>query len=416
MLRTSRFLRAICLLLTLLCLAACGGDPVDPADSTTDGTNAPATPGPAITTETPATTVPPAPQTTAPASTTTAVPARPAIEASGKFSSETGSNLEIHIDWSVISSTDTTATIRAEAYLTHYSIWVSARNNGTLKIGNSSQTFSTEAITYDGKAKQFQPLATAIVDVPLREDGTATVEISASWPFWGSYSGIKIDHLTCGGKVTVGGTPAPETTAAPATTTAPATTAAPETPAAPEPSSSSLITELGSSILYQTDLFIDRSPTHFNSVALVRSTAELARLLEAHPACTDATCSAIVAQLSAHDDTYFREHALLLIPMGNRCTTAAPVEIFDVRTDDGTVYVHVRDIAPSRDSAQNDTTRFYLLIAQLPADAPADRTICVVQHGLYYTDSGRYERDYLKDEGTDTAPTIRAYQIAAITP
>ena len=414
MLYHPRFLRVLCLVLTLLCLAGCGKDTIDPVGGTTDGTDTPATPGPAVTTEAPETTAAPA-TTAAPEPATTAAPARPAIEASGKFSSETGSNLEIHIDWSVIASTDTTATIRAEAYLTHYSIWVSARNNGTLKIGNSSQTFSTEAITYDGKAKQTQPLAIATVDVPLGDDGTATVEISVSWPFWGSYSGIKIDHLTCGGTVTVGGTPAPETTATPATTAVPATTAAPETTAA-NAAENAPITELGSSILYRADLFLDRSPAHFNSVTLVRSTAELTRLLGAHPACTDATCAAIVARLSACDDTYFAEHALLLIPMGNRCTTAAPVEIFDIRIDDGAIYVHIRDISPARDSAQNSATRFYLLAAEIPAAAPAERTICVVQHGLYYTDSGRYERDFLRDEGTDTPPTVRAYQIAAITP
>lgn len=415
MLHHPRFLRVLCLVLTLLCLAGCGKDTIDPVEGNTDGTDTPATPGPAVTTAAPAATAPPAPQTTAPAPATTTMPSRPAIEASGKFSSETGSNLEIHIDWAVISSTDTTATIRAEAYLTHYSIWVSARNNGTLKIGNSSQTFSTEAITYDGKAKQTQPLATATVDVPLQEDGTATVEISVSWPFWGSYSGIKIDHLTCGGKVTVGGTPVPETTAAPATTAAPVTTATPET-AAPNTAENTLVTELGSSIRYRTDLFLDRSPAHFNSVTLVRSNAELTRLLEAHPTCTDATCTAIVNQLSTCDDAYFREHALLLIPMGNRCTTASPVEIFDIRTDDGTMYVHIRDISPSRNSTQNAATRFYLLAARIPVDAPAERTVCVVQHGLYYTDSGRYERDFMRDEGNDTPPTVRAYQIAAITP
>lgn len=409
------FLRVLCLALTLLCLAGCGKDTVDPVGGTTDGTDTPATPGPAVTTEAPVTTETPPPQTTAPTPATTAAPARPAIEASGSFSSETGSNLEIHIDWSVISSSDTTATIRAEAFLTYYSIWVSARNNGTLKIGNSSQTFSTEAITYDGKARQTQPLATAIVDVPLGDDGTATVEISVSWPFWGSYSGVKIDHLTCGGKVTVGGSPAPETSAAPASTEAPATTAAPET-TAENAVENAPITELGSSILYRADLFLDRAPAHFNSVTLVRSAAELTRLLEAHPTCTDATCADIVTALSACDDAYFSEHAILLIPMGNRCTTASPVEIFDIRTDDGTVYVHIRDIAPARDSAQNASTRFYLLAAEIPADAPAERTVCVVQHGLYYTDSGRYERDFLRDEGTDTSPTVRAYQIAAITP
>ncbi|MBQ2767835.1 MAG: hypothetical protein IJF49_07145 [Clostridia bacterium] len=409
----SRRIRLLALTLTLLSLAACGRDKTPPDQGQTPDNT---TPMSAETTASPAiqTTLPPAAETTtAPMPETTAAPSvHPEPAASGSFSSDTGSNLEVHIDWSVISSDEKTVTLRAEAYITHYSIWVSARNNGTLKIGNSSQTFSTEAITYEGSAKQTKTLASATVDIPLAEDGTATVEISVSWPFWGSYSGIKIDHLTCGGEITVGKAKTPaQTTQMPETTIAPETTAAPVP--ADEPAS---ITELGTPVLYRSRLFLDRTAAHFSSVTLVSSVSELSRLLGAHSDCTSTVCEEIENSLASYDDTYFREHALLLIPMGNQYSTAAPIEIFDIRSDDGALYVHIRDIAPTRGAEPKPTTRFYLLIAEIPADAIENRTICIAQHGVYYTDTGRYERDYLRDEGISSAPVVRAYQAAAITP
>lgn len=407
------------LVLTLLALTACGPAESGPDDGTGTGDKpAQTTPAPVDPATTPGgttalapavTTAPPA-ETTVPAPVTTAAP----ITASGKFSSETGSNLEIHLEWSVIGQTDTAVTVRAEAYITHYEIWVSARHGGKLTIGKSSQNFSTEAITYDGKGKQTVTLTTATVDVPLGADGTATVDISVSWPFIGTYSGIKIDNLTCGGTIHIGQQSKPA--AQPETTAAPVTTAAPETTAAPAPVETP-ITEQGEPLLFKSTVFVDRNASHFGSVTLVRSTAELSRLLEAHPAdCKNAVCAAITAACAAYDDAFFAGKALLLVPQGSRYSTASPVEVFDVRADAGALYVHIRDIVPSRTTEQLLSTRFYLQTVEIPGDSLAGRTINVVQHGAYYTDSGKYERDYLRDEGTVTAPTTRSYQPAAITP
>lgn len=414
-------LRRVCMLaLTLLLLVGCGPAAPGPDDGSgipdvhPQTTSAPAvTAAPTTTVSAPGTTAAPA-ETTIPAPVTTAAP----ITASGKFSSETGSNLEIHLEWSVIGNTDKAVTVRAEAYITHYEIWVSARHGGKLIIGNSSQSFSTEAITYDGKKKQTVTLTSATVDIPLGADGTATVDISVSWPFIGTYSGIKIDNLTCGGTVRIGqpGTPAPTTTATPATTAAPAATTAPETTAAPATVETPL-TELGEPVSIKSAVFVDRNASHFGSVTLIRNKTELARLLDAHPAdCKNAACTAITAALSVYDDTYFAGKVLLLVPQGSRYPTATPVEIFAVRGDAGALYVHIRDIAASRTAEQLLSTRFYLQTVEIPADALTGRTINVVQHGAYYTDTGRYERDFLRDEGIVTAPTIRAYQPAAITP
>lgn len=412
----SRIRRLGALALALLLLTGCQPREEQPSPGTEEsgadrtGTSAPTDSSAA---PTPQTTASPVDTTTATPDVTTApvTPPRPATTAaSGELSSETGSNLEIHLTWMVIAETDTTVTIRAEAYLTCYAIWVSARHGGVLKIGNSSQNFSTEAITYEGNAKQTYPLATSTVDVPLGADGTATVELSVSWPFLGSYSGVKIDYLSCSGKITVGREHTEEATSASVTSPAPETTAVPaevETP----------VTELGSPILFKSSVYVDRVSSHWSGVTLIQSTAETRRLLDNHPEdCTNSTCAAIAQALESYDDTFFAGKALLLVPQGNFYATTSPVEIFDIRTDDGSMYVHIRDIAASRTTEQLLSTRFYLQIAEIPTDALAGRTICIVQHGVYYTDTGKYERDYLLEAGTVTEPTIRAYAPAAIAP
>ena len=417
-LRAFRVRRLCALLLALLALSGCVTEV-----GTGEGTESTASP---ITTEAPIdpvtvapeTTVAPAPdttiapQTTAPAPETTEP--KPVI-ASGKISSNTGSNLEIHVEWSVIGQTDRAVTLRAEAYITCYTIWVSARSGGKLKIGNSSQSFSTDAIIYEGKGKQTYPLATSTVDIPLGTNGTAEVEISASWPFMGSYSGIRIEYLTCSDTVVVGREKAPETTAP--ETTAPVTTA-PVTTAAPETTTPSVeIRDEGDAILYQTRVFLDRDLRHWSSVALVTSAESLARLIETHPTdCNQPTCLSILDALGKYDAAFFAENTLLLVPQGNLYPTAAPVEIFDMRADAIALHVHIRDIAASRKTEVLSSTRFYLQIAEIPSASVGTRMINVIQHGTFYTDSGKYESDYLREEGKVSEPTVRTYQPAAITP
>ncbi len=415
--RTFRARRLCALLLALLALTACmpeqGTEKETESSTSPITTEAPADP----VTVSPETTAVPLPVTTPEPETTRPVPETTApkpVIASGKISSNTGSNLEIHVEWSVIGQTDKAVTLRAEAYITCYTIWVSARSGGKLKIGNSSQSFSTDAIIYEGKGKQTYPLASSTVDIPLGANGTAEVEISASWPFIGSYSGIRIDYLTCSDTVIVGRPIAPETTAP--VTTPPETTAAPTETTAP-PVEIPSVREEGDAILYHSRVFLDRDLRHWSSVALVMSTESLARLVETHPSdCHNPTCEAILGALRGYDEAFFADNTLLLVPQGNLYPTAAPVEIFDMRCDALALHVHIRDIAASRKTEVLSSTRFYLQIAEIPAESVGARMINIIQHGTFYTDSGKYERDYLREEGKESAPTVRTYQPAAITP
>ena len=159
------------------------------------------------------------------------------------------------------------------------------------------------------------------------------------------------------------------------------------------------------------------SAAHFGSVSLVRNSAELARLLAVHPAdCKNAACAAITAACAAYDDAFFAQKVLLFVPQGSRNAGAVPVETFAVRTDAGSISLHIRDNVTSRTAAPLEATRFYLQIIEIPADSLTGRTVNIVQHGAYYTDLGRYELDLQREAGVSTAPTIRAYQPAAITP
>lgn len=95
------------------------------------------------------------------------------------------------------------------------------------------------------------------------------------------YSGVKIDYLSCSGKITVGREHTEEATSASVTSPAPETTAVPaevETP----------VTELGSPILFKSSVYVDRVSSHWSGVTLIQSTAETRRLLDNHPEdCTE---------------------------------------------------------------------------------------------------------------------------------
>ncbi len=384
------------LLLATLLLCACGPDTPAVDDGTTAAPTT--TAAPETTTAPAAETTQPSPETTTPQPETTAPQTTPAtpVTGSGKFSSNTGSNLEIHLDWAVIGSTANAVTLRVEATITHYEIWVSARHGGKLTVGNTSQTFSTEAIDHNERKKMTVTLTTATVDIPLEADGTATVELAVSWPFIGTYSGIEINNLTCGGTIHIGrdaiAKPA-ETTAKPVETTKPAETTAPADDA----------------LLFNAERFVGRNAAHFSSVTLLRSTADRDALLAAHDAaCTNAACTALVASLKSRDDAYFAANAILLVPQGNRMTGDAPLETFSVKADAGAVYVHIRDLAATKTAEPLTATRFFVQAIGIPADAIGARTINVVQHGTYYLDTKTY------DEGASLV--TRAYAPDRIKP
>ena len=107
------------------------------------------------------------------------------ILTNGSFQSDTGTGLNIRVDWSVVSDNLGTKTLEVQVSSLSYSLssielasGVELTVNGAVYIGKSA------AVRYDGKALISTPLAS--FSIP---NLSGTVKLTAVWHFNGSYSG-----------------------------------------------------------------------------------------------------------------------------------------------------------------------------------------------------------------------------------
>ncbi len=123
----------------------------------------------------------------------------PVLDADGSFGSDTGSGLEIVVDWTVEGAAqgDSTLTIKlsAESYsLFCREIW----HGASLTIAGNTYTFDTDAIEYEGPGFGSNELGTLSVTLPAGTlPGTATVV----WRFQGSYGGETLDEISAVGEI-----------------------------------------------------------------------------------------------------------------------------------------------------------------------------------------------------------------------
>lgn len=127
------------------------------------------------------------------------------IEMGGSFRSDSGAKLDLVVDWDLTAEAGAdTARLTVSVSLSSYSLQVSARPNlCKLTVGETTETFSTPAITIDENKLTLTPLHTAAFDIPLTGVPT-TFTIRAEFPFNGTYGGKTVGRLTAVGTLTVG--------------------------------------------------------------------------------------------------------------------------------------------------------------------------------------------------------------------
>ena len=114
------------------------------------------------------------------------------VEASGSFRSDTGTYLNLLVDWSAVSSGENTVALTVKYSVQSYSIFTAASpGNLVLSVNGKTYTASCPAINYDGADLAVTPLATFNAEVPR-----GTVTLNAVWHFKGSYSGTELDDIT----------------------------------------------------------------------------------------------------------------------------------------------------------------------------------------------------------------------------
>ena len=171
-----------------------GGDTVQ--------TEAPATPTPTqpfsepviLTPPPPSSTVEPVAPTETPVQTSTpvATPIPVQADASGSFSSDTGTYLNLSGEWKLYTDDAGLPKLQVALYATHYSLRTDEVFEGLeLNVNGEIYKANTPAIRYDGKGFISSPLYTFTIDAP-----GGAMRIIATWHYRGTYSGKELGDIT----------------------------------------------------------------------------------------------------------------------------------------------------------------------------------------------------------------------------
>lgn len=146
--------------------------------------------------ETPEPTKAPDP-TLQPAATPEPTPAptpRPA-DASGSFSSDTGTALNLLVNWAVYTDGGGSRKMEVALSAAHYALHTDYSAYAlSLTVGGRSYSADCAAIQYDGAERTVTPLHVFTLEAP---SGSAGIE--AVWHFKGSYSGKELERITASG-------------------------------------------------------------------------------------------------------------------------------------------------------------------------------------------------------------------------
>lgn len=207
------------ILVEIFMLVRCTGSPSAQSDTpqmTTSPTAAVFTPAP---TATPAPTEPPAAATAAPATelpTTpaptpeptpdptdtpapTATPSYGTVIAEGRFSSDTGTSMNMNVNWVAYDDGSGNAVIALTGTVTSYSLQLAnLYDAATLEMAGYSVTCNTRSIyLVDGVGQTTSPLFYTTLTVPLG----ICADMTAVWRYGGSYSGVSLDTVTATGYI-----------------------------------------------------------------------------------------------------------------------------------------------------------------------------------------------------------------------
>lgn len=206
----------IALVLVLLIIAAVTAwlthDNSDPGNDDPVQTPVPVTTAvPMEPTDTPVTTATPAEPTPAPTQTPaepTPTPDEPhgtrVLNQSGSFKSDTGTKLNLVVEYLITSKNDSTLSVRVNVYVESYSLDIGSRSGNTIYVNGQGYNFVSNPVKHTSNdSLQKTLITTAMVDVPAEIGETVNIPISVDWHYRGAYSGQEIEHIPAETSVTV---------------------------------------------------------------------------------------------------------------------------------------------------------------------------------------------------------------------
>lgn len=117
---------------------------------------------------------------------------------SGSFASSTGTNLNIHANYTVVISDSNTVAVTVSSSLSHSNLTANSASV-TYSCDGQSGSVGTPSINGSGPTS----FGSKTFYVPLSAGQSKTISIGASWPFNGTYSGVLITTVSGSTSVTI---------------------------------------------------------------------------------------------------------------------------------------------------------------------------------------------------------------------
>ena len=124
---------------------------------------------------------------------------------SGQFRSDTGTALNIHADWTASINDPQTANVTITVFADHYSL-ITTATPGALQVSVDGQYVSlgSPAIENDGTTGlAMTEINSHTFQVPLTSGDIRTVPVQVVWQYRGTYSGVDLPTIECGGNITL---------------------------------------------------------------------------------------------------------------------------------------------------------------------------------------------------------------------
>lgn len=160
--------------------------PAPPVVNLPTATQAPAATAAPTNAPTPAPTEAPTPAPTAPPSDVTT--------GSGGFSSDTGTSLNLSVDWTAVDHGDGTATVTITGSVVSYELHVMAQSV-SISFGGYSASCTGSSIDYSGGGMSVSHLFSTSMTVPSGTEGN----MSVTWNYNGVYNEIPLSSVTASG-------------------------------------------------------------------------------------------------------------------------------------------------------------------------------------------------------------------------
>ena len=144
---------------------------------------------------------------TASGDNTSAAPAVPVGTSlgSGTFRSDTGTSLNIHADWSAVVGSTESVNFTVTVYVDSYSLYTTAAPEAlNISVNGQYVSLASPAIEYDGTSGLLSTQInsrTFTINVPA--GGSTSVPVAVVWHYRGTYGGVALDTIECGGSVSI---------------------------------------------------------------------------------------------------------------------------------------------------------------------------------------------------------------------